>query len=54
MASAPAKRTVYAAIGANLAIAATKFVAAGITGSSATTLSWTLSIGQAINGRISS
>jgi divalent metal cation (Fe/Co/Zn/Cd) transporter len=35
MASAPAKKTVYAAIGANLAIAATKFAAGGVTGSSA-------------------
>jgi cation diffusion facilitator family transporter len=35
MASVPAKKTVYAAIGANLAIAATKFVASGVTGSSA-------------------
>src|SRR5262245_21413851 len=34
MASAPAKKTVYAAIGANLAIAATKFVAGAVTGSS--------------------
>jgi cation diffusion facilitator family transporter len=35
MVSAPAKKTVYAAIGANLAIAATKFVAGAVTGSSA-------------------
>jgi divalent metal cation (Fe/Co/Zn/Cd) transporter len=47
---AESRLAIYCAIGANLAIAATKFVAAGVTGSSAMLRSGSANLNTAISG----